>query len=26
VEAWWIGEDFAPGRAAVLAKLKEVAG
>jgi poly(A) polymerase len=25
VEAWWIGEDFLPDRAAVLAKLKEFA-
>jgi poly(A) polymerase len=24
VEAWWIGEDFAPGRAAVLARAKEI--
>jgi poly(A) polymerase len=25
VEAWWIAEDFAPDRAACLAKLEELA-
>ena len=26
IEAWWIGEDFRPGRAEALAQLKETIG